>query len=778
MSVTARSTASGSVYSHTSTLTVFARSDDPKESLVEEAMVMTRSILIKRSPVVGCLLVLLAAPYVTAAEQAATDRPVKIYLLVGQSNMQCKGAVEGEKSNSLRYAVKNDPKREFQFVVNEDGTWRERSDVWIHYDLAPFRELRHGLLKPGYGGSTGQIGPELGFGHKIGDEYEGQTLLIKAAWGGKSLGHNFLPPSVGKYSLPVKPDHPGYFYHRILLLVDEVTENIRTFFPDYRGQGVEVAGLCWHQGWNDQYGGLDAHYESNMAAFIRDIRSEEHGLGVPGLPVVIATSGNIGKESPIKAGQRAMGDTAKYPEFAGNVAVVDTDKPYGPDGMKFIFAEKVGYHWNSNARSYTNMGRAMAREMKKLLKPKRPSRLAAYGTTEGVRLYWQFGTERPKSVRLLRNGREFGARLSPSQVTFTDATALPGKNSYELICDMPDASTQKLTATSRTYVYGVDAIRSAGGVTLTWKNKGKFANYKISRNGRTIEANLAGDSSSYEDRSAPKEGLVTYSVEPATGNSRPFTKTIDLGPIDPGDALVYEPFHYYPADFKSPVSLLGMKGAPGTVGAYFSLAERPKNPPTVVTGGSEYGDLPVMGNRIRNNFGKGCAIKLDGSLNNAGLLKDGATMWMSYVYHLPRGERHHGTITLQSDDHQHGIGFRHGSRQTETVIIIDGEMKRRRIGPPAKNTDMLLVAKFVWGRDGENDHFYPMVPDENLKKPVENTRGKYRYLREPGPFNVDQTKLSRLVLQDGRECSIDEIRVGPTYESVVGGGTKGMAKGR
>ena len=54
-------------------------------------------------------------------------------------------------------------------------------------------------MKPGYGASSGQIGPELGFGHVTGDATKGQVLLIKAAWGGKSLGHNFLPPSVGKY---------------------------------------------------------------------------------------------------------------------------------------------------------------------------------------------------------------------------------------------------------------------------------------------------------------------------------------------------------------------------------------------------------------------------------------------------------------------------------------------------------------------------------------------------------------------------------------------------
>lgn len=83
-----------------------------------------------------------------------------------------------------------------------------------------------------------------------------------------------------------------------------------------------------------------------------------------------------------------------------------------------------------------------------------------------------------------------------------------------------------------------------------------------------------------------------------------------------------------------------------------------------------------------------------------------------------------------------------------------------------------MVGKIVWGKDGENDNFYPMWPEQNLKQPKENTKGKYRFLREPGAFNINQTRLTRLVLQQGGENSCDEIRVGPTYESVVGGGTK------
>ncbi len=651
----------------------------------------------------------------------------------------------------------------------------------IHLEAGP-GDIRCGGLKPGYGSSGGQIGPELGFGHKMGDAYEGKVLLIKTCWGGTSLGQNFLPPSIGKYPTPPKPGTPGFAYHKILRIVKDVTENIKTYFPDYHGQGIEIAGLCYHQGWNDQYGGLDAQYEENLAAFIKDIRGAQHGLGVPGLPVVIATSGMIEKESLIKQGQLAMGDTAKYPQFAGNVAVVDTEKPYGPNKMQFKFyTEKspnsVGYHWNNHARSYMNIGLAMAAEMQKLNRPTLPSRLVAYGTPEGVQLTWQLGTEAPRSVKLLRNGKEVEAKLSASQTEYVDATALPGENTYELVLDMPASPQQKLTVTSTTYVSDLEASRSVGGVTLTWNPRGKFEGYRISRDGKAIEERLSGDARSYEDKQAPKEGLVTYSVRPTTGNATPATVAINLGPIDPGDALVYEPFDYYPPDFQSPVSLLGMKGAVGTRGEYYSLDATPKHLPMVVTGGLKFGDLPVMGNRAQGQASsKGCAIALDDSLEKAGLLKDGATMWMSYVFNISAKSGGSGIVTLQSEDQQNGIGFCHSDRELKTVVVLDGKLVTRRIGPTKIETDTLIVGKFVWGKDGENDQFFPMMPQQDLIQPAENIGGKYPYLRHPEAFNINQSKLNRLVLQKGGNNTFDEIRVGPTYESVVGGGTRRGAK--
>ncbi len=234
-------------------------------------------------------LSLIGALISISSAQQSDKIPVKVYLMVGQSNMLGYGHVEHNKTilvNSLRYLVENDSNKKFQFLVNKDSSWRERADVWIHTDLGAGK-VKYSGLKPGYGSSSGYIGPELGFGHKMGDAYEGQILIIKTSWGGKSLGHNFLPPSIGKYAMPTTAKHPGFYYHEILRNVKDVTENIKTYFPEYQGQGIEFAGLCFHQGWNDQYGGLDEKYEENMVAFINDIRSSKHGIGVPNLPIVI-----------------------------------------------------------------------------------------------------------------------------------------------------------------------------------------------------------------------------------------------------------------------------------------------------------------------------------------------------------------------------------------------------------------------------------------------------------------------------------------------------------
>jgi hypothetical protein len=712
---------------------------------------------------------LLFAAAFLAVSWVHAESPVKVYVLVGQSNMQGKGAIEGEGTNTLRHMVQNDPGKEYQFLVKDDGEWVEREDVWIYLDQAP-RESVHGGLKPGYGSSGGQVGPELGLGHVMGDANEGQVLVIKACWGGKSLGHNFLPPSVGKYPKPVMPGDPGFFYHEILRIVNHVTGNIGAYFPGYKGQGMEIAGLCYHQGWNDQYGGLDETYETNLAAFIKDIRSAAHGLGVPGLPVVIATSGMIETEdSLIKQGQLAMGDPKKYPQFVGNVSVVDTDKPYGPDRMEFKFyteqsPDKVGYHWNNHARSYVNIGRAMAAEMTKLDKPKQPSRLIAHGSDEGVQLNWQLGSEQPKGIDILRNGKNLDVSLPPTQTVFVDTTALPGANNYELVINLPSGE-QKLSAACDTSVTSLTAYRSLEGVMLSWKAWGQYEGFRLSRDGKVIVADLPADARSFEDQQAPAEGKVTYAIQPTSGKVTPTIHVVNLGPADSGGALVYEPFDY-PGSADEPHSVVGKGGATGTKGVYTYMSDgKLDRAPATLAGGLSYGALPVTGNRgSTHRWSTDCVIELDDSLHKAGLLEDGATLWMSYVF-LASGEHEHrqggGIVTLRSEDLKEGIGFKASGSQYETAVVLGGKVETRRITGTRPNTPILVVGRVIWGKDGANDSFVPFQVGPDLKLPEKEGRASV-------PFNIDQTRINRLVLSG--EGQFDEIRVGATYDSVVGGG--------
>ena len=162
--------------------------------------------------------------------------------------------------------------------MDASGKWRIRDDVWISY------LDRKGPLTVGYGARPETIGPELGFGWAVGDALDEPVLIIKCAWGGKSLAVDFRPPSAGKppYSLGEKtdaaiaenPEIVGQYYRETLALTRAALANIKELVPGSDGSYV-LSGFGWHQGWNDRINDqFNAEYESNMAHFIRDIRKD------------------------------------------------------------------------------------------------------------------------------------------------------------------------------------------------------------------------------------------------------------------------------------------------------------------------------------------------------------------------------------------------------------------------------------------------------------------------------------------------------------------------
>ena len=318
--------------------------------------------------------VFLLATLAASHPAEAATQPVRVFILAGQSNMEGHGFIAAEpKRNggkgSLEFLVKDAATaKRFAHLVDAAGQWRTRDDVWITY------LDRKGLLTVGYGARQEMIGPELGFGWVMGDALDEPVLLIKCAWGGKSLAVDFRPPSAGKppYSLGEKADVAiaqdpaivGKYYREMLVLTKAALANLKDLVPGSDGRYV-LSGFAWHQGWNDRINDkFNAEYESNLARFIRDIRKY---LGAPLLPFVIAETGMSGPEEKHPRAlslMKAQAAVADRPEFKGNVAFVSTKEFWRPQDQS---PNGQGYHWNSNAETHYLIGEAMGEAMKRLI---------------------------------------------------------------------------------------------------------------------------------------------------------------------------------------------------------------------------------------------------------------------------------------------------------------------------------------------------------------------------------------------------------------------------
>ena len=294
-----------------------------------------------------------------SAEKRTTkdeSKPLKVFILAGQSNMQGHGFIQADpKRNGGKGSLEQLAKApatadHYKHLLGNKGEWAVRDDVWIHY------LDRKGHLTVGYGVGADTIGPELGFGQVIGDAFEEPVLLIKLAWGGKSLAVDFRPPSSG--------GEVGPYYKEVVQRTKDVLSNLSKHFPELADRRYEIAGFGWHQGWNDRINqAFTNEYEKNMANFIRDIRKD---LGVKAMPFVIAETGMGGKEEkqPVAlALMKAQAAVAEQKEFQGNVAFIGTRAFWRE---KEVSPSRQDYHWNSNAGTYYLIGEAMGHAMKKL----------------------------------------------------------------------------------------------------------------------------------------------------------------------------------------------------------------------------------------------------------------------------------------------------------------------------------------------------------------------------------------------------------------------------
>ncbi len=301
----------------------------------------------------------------------AVQAPVKVFILAGQSNMEGQAVADldgpdyNDGKGTLAFLLRDPGKApRFAHLRDAHGNWTARDDVWIRYQRegAP---LLHGPLTVGFSiyGDAHHFGPELEFGWVMGEFFTNQVLLIKTAWGGKSLYKDFRPPSSG--------GEVGPYFIKMIAEVREALANLKTDFPSWDGGAYELAGFVWYQGWNDGCEPKTAvpQYETNLVNLIKDVRRE---LQAPNLPVVIGELTGPWVDAPGEwaALRKAQTAAAVRPEFAGNVLFVAThDFVRKPEDSP---NPGHGHHEFGNAETYLLVGEALGKGMVKLLEREKP----------------------------------------------------------------------------------------------------------------------------------------------------------------------------------------------------------------------------------------------------------------------------------------------------------------------------------------------------------------------------------------------------------------------
>jgi hypothetical protein len=190
--------------------------------------------------------------------------PLKVFILSGQSNMQGHA-----KTETFGY-IGEDPKTAplLKEMLGPDGKARVCDGVWISYLTEGQREagVLSGKLTTGYGArrdpavSDDKIGPEFTFGLAMDAAFEEPVLIIKTAWGGKSLFYDFRPPSAGVYprsKVDIEKnrnpeDGSGHYYRLMVEHVKTVLGDVKKVCPEYDvEEGYEIGGFVWVQGFND-----------------------------------------------------------------------------------------------------------------------------------------------------------------------------------------------------------------------------------------------------------------------------------------------------------------------------------------------------------------------------------------------------------------------------------------------------------------------------------------------------------------------------------------------
>ncbi len=313
---------------------------------------------------------------------ADMSKPVKVFLIMGQSNTLEMGKVTPELGKL------------YPFLADDSGAWTTRQDVRNVSVMVGQGVYRNDWLTV----NPSKIGIEIGIGHQLGNAIDAPVMVLKSSIGNRSLGWDLLPPGTPRYThegkeeagyleyvdgdkiLPYQkgvskvigtkgkskgketdPWYAGKQYDDDVANAKEVLADLDKYYPG--AKSYEVTGILWWQGDKDMR--VPAHvatYEKNLVNLLKSLRKD---FNAPKAAFVCAS-----------LGQTEEGNTT-----SGDGLIMQAMKNFASGKYKGELGDNIGFvythplskgssssaHYGGNAETYMNVGLGMGEKMVEVL---------------------------------------------------------------------------------------------------------------------------------------------------------------------------------------------------------------------------------------------------------------------------------------------------------------------------------------------------------------------------------------------------------------------------
>ena len=265
----------------------------------------------------------------------AAEKPVKIYIFAGQSNMEAR--------YPKAFLEANHPE-----LVKNQNIW----NVQVGWPNRPIHEC------PSFGVDRAMV-------YKIAETTGQEIIVLRCAVGGTVLQTDWRPPSAMKRA----GGTIGPLYMSLVNRFHNLIEHLDQAYPAYRGQGYEIAGFVWFQGESDccSHTEVDGakignwnYYEENLRDLIGDVRRD---FGLPEMPVLIA---QINVSDPWEMNKvEIVGEDGTTTQTTAGQIIRDIQQEVAESTPNCVWVKTLGmtrlYHYDDPA--YIEIGRRMADAM-------------------------------------------------------------------------------------------------------------------------------------------------------------------------------------------------------------------------------------------------------------------------------------------------------------------------------------------------------------------------------------------------------------------------------